>query len=195
MHSQPWTLFDTDPGAGGGGGGNPVGANGFPESTPVADMSAEHQVAYWKYHARRHEAAVKAAPTAEELAQMRADAAELATRKASELTEAQRIQAEKDAANAAAATAKAEAEAATRRALVLEVAMEKGLSPAQAARLQGATKEALEADAEELKKLFPGQGAPVPPPLSGGQRGGDVKPSTSVSAGADLWRERNPRKN
>jgi hypothetical protein len=69
---------------------------------------------------------------------------------------------------AAAATARAEAERlaqeATRRALVLEVAMDKGLTSAQAARLQGSTKEEMEADADELLALFvPAGTQPVGP--------------------------------
>lgn len=45
------------------------------------------------------------------------------------------------------------AEAAATKALRLEVATSKGLSPALAARLQGATQEELEADADELLKI------------------------------------------
>ncbi len=190
--SQPWTLYETDPGAGGGGGGNPVGANGFPEATPVAEMSTEHQAAYWKFHARRHEAAVKAGPDAAELERLRAADTELATRKAAELSETDRLKAEKDAADAATATARAEAEAAKREALVLRVAAEKQLTPAQAARLQGATREELLADADALKADFAPAGT-VQAPLSGGQRGSNVKPGDSVQAGADLWAARNPK--
>lgn len=32
-----------------------VGPNGFPEGTPVKDMTAEHQAAYWKHQSRQHE--------------------------------------------------------------------------------------------------------------------------------------------
>ncbi|WP_052373775.1 phasin family protein [Nocardia otitidiscaviarum] len=32
----------------------------FPTGTPVAEMTPEQQVAYWKHHARKHETAVKA---------------------------------------------------------------------------------------------------------------------------------------
>jgi hypothetical protein len=62
------------------------------------------------------------------------------------------------------------------RALRLEVAAEKGLTPAQAARLQGASRDELTADADALKALFPGgtsatPGIPAPDP-SQGARGG-----------------------
>lgn len=51
----------------------------------------------------------------------------------------------------------ADAKAATDRADRLEVAMEKGLTPAQAKRLQGESKEELEADADEIITLFGGK--------------------------------------
>lgn len=47
-----------DPGDGGTGddGGSKGGTDkGFPDNTPVADMTAEQQAAYWKFHARKHE--------------------------------------------------------------------------------------------------------------------------------------------
>jgi hypothetical protein len=64
------------------------------------------------------------------------------------------------------------------RAAKLEVAAAKGLTPAQAARLQGSTREELDADADQLKELFPSSstssstpGTPAPDP-SQGARGG-----------------------
>jgi hypothetical protein len=62
------------------------------------------------------------------------------------------------------------------RAARLEVAAAKGLTPAQAARLQGSTREELDADADQLKELFPTTasttpGTPAPDP-SQGARGG-----------------------
>ncbi|QDY06157.1 hypothetical protein FJK98_02425 [Micromonospora sp. HM134] len=44
-----------------------------------------------------------------------------------------------------------------------EVAAAKGLTPQQAARLRGATREELEADADELLALFPAAAAPAGP--------------------------------
>lgn len=49
------------------------------------------------------------------------------------------------------------------RALRLEVAAEKGLTPAQAKRLVGTTREELEADAEELLETFAAANAPTTP--------------------------------
>jgi len=40
-----------------------VGANGFPENTPVKDMTAEHQAAYWRHQSRQHEDRSKAKDT------------------------------------------------------------------------------------------------------------------------------------
>lgn len=59
------------------------------------------------------------------------------------------------------------------RAIRLEVAAEKGLTPQQAARLSGSTREELAKDADELKALFPGTqppgtpGTPRPDPSQG----------------------------
>ncbi|MFB7823887.1 hypothetical protein [Streptomyces hydrogenans] len=162
-------------------------------------MAPEHQVAYWRYHSKKWETTAKAAPDAAELERLRAADAELATRKAADLTDTERLQKERDDAMAEAATAKAERDTEARKALLLEVAAEKGLTPTQAARLQGSTKEELEADADSLKSLFgapaPNDGAGTGTPRSGGNRGSDVGGSKTTQAGADLWRERNPRKN
>lgn len=35
------------------------GDHGFPANTPLADMNAEQQAAYWKHQARKHESTVK----------------------------------------------------------------------------------------------------------------------------------------
>ncbi|MFI2664872.1 hypothetical protein [Micromonospora carbonacea] len=78
------------------------------------------------------------------------------------------------------------AEQAELRALRLEVAGEKGLTPAQAKRLVGATREELEADADDILATFPaGSAAPerrIPrPDPSQGARGG--KPLSGAEAG------------
>jgi hypothetical protein len=128
--AQPWNLFEDDPTAGGGGGGGTaVNEHGYPDNTPTADMTPEHQVAYWKHHARKHEAAAKSAPDAAELERLRAAEAELATRKAAELTETERLQKERDDAAALAAANAAKAAEATAELLKLQVAAEKQLTP------------------------------------------------------------------
>ncbi|EHM24208.1 hypothetical protein SPW_7302 [Streptomyces sp. W007] len=191
MEGEPGT------GGGGGGGGTPPAVNehGYPDNTPTADMTAEHQAAYWKHYARKHEALAKSAPDAAELERLRAAEAELATRKAAELTDAERLQAEKDAAETARLTAERERDEARAEALRITVAATKGLTPKQAARLQGSTKEELEADADELLQDFtPSNLGTPPPPPQGGNRGGDVGGSRTTATGADLYRERHGKK-
>lgn len=73
---------------------------------------------------------------------------------------------------------------ATLKAARLEIAAEKGLTPLQAARLQGTTREELAADADALKALFPTSltpGTPAPDP-SQGARGGANQLEASLKA-------------
>ncbi len=59
------------------------------------------------------------------------------------------------------------------RDLRAEVATVKGLTPAQAKRLQGSTREELESDADDLLASFPGKpGTPRPDPTQGARSGG-----------------------
>ena len=98
-------------------------------------------------------------------------------RKAAEAELAKYRKAEQDKADAdkteaeRRAAAEARAEAAELKALRLEVATEKGLTAKQAARLVGATREELEADADELIASFPAAAptktAPKPDPSQG----------------------------
>ncbi|WP_406324133.1 hypothetical protein [Streptomyces niveus] len=199
--AQPWTLFEDDQGAGGGGGGGTgavtVNEHGYPDNTPTADMAPEHQVAYWKYQSRKHEQRASTVPDPAELERLRAAEAELATRKAAELTDAERLQAEKDAAETARVTAERERDDARAEALRITVAASKGLTPEQAARLQGSTKEELEADADALKFLFApaaGGGAGGTTRV-GGARGTDVGGTSSVATGAERYREKHGKTN
>ncbi|WP_406160972.1 DUF4355 domain-containing protein [Streptomyces canus] len=187
--------------AGGSGGAPTVNEHGYPDGKPVADMEPAHQVAYWKHHARKHEQRANAAPDATELERLRKADADLKARQAAELSETERLQKERDDAAAEAASAKAERDAAAREALVLRIAADKGLTTAQASRLQGSTKEELEADADALKELFGasngGQGAGgsgAGSSRSGGDRGGDVgSGEKTVSAGAELYKQRHAK--
>lgn len=167
-----------------------VNEYGYPDATPVADMTPEHQVAYWKHHARKHEAAAKSAPDAAELERLRAAEAELAQRKAADMTESERLKAEADAAKAEAEAAKAAAATATAQLLRTTVAADKKFTPEQAAWLQGSTKEELEASAEALLAAFgtsAPQDTPRRPPTGSGS---DVGVGKSVEAGAARYKAR-----
>lgn len=59
--------------------------------------------------------------------------------------------------------------------LRLEVAAAKGLTPAQAKRLVGTTKEELEADADEILEAFPAKNGATPPPSN--------RPTSTVPGG------------
>jgi hypothetical protein len=157
-------------------------------------MDPTQQVAYWKHHARKHEARANAAPDVAELERLRKADEDLKARQASELTETQRLQKERDDAAALAATSAAAAATATAELLKLQVIGEKQLTPAHAAFLTGTTREELEASADALKALTAPAGTPPPPPRVGGDRGSDVNGGTkTVSAGADLYRERHAK--
>lgn len=85
---------------------------------------------------------------------------------------------------------KAEAAAERLGRLRLEVATSKGLTPQQAARLQGSTAEELEADAEALIALFPTkpeQSGPRGDPAQGARPGGV---SGGLAAGAAKYKAR-----
>ena len=114
--------------------------------------------------------------------------------------EQDRADAEKTEAQKAADAAKAaedRATAAELRALRLEVAHNKGLTPAQAKRLVGTTREELEADADEILRDFPTKPtAPARPPKPDpgqGARPGDRTASTA--SGRSLYEQRHPKKN
>lgn len=92
----------------------------------------------WKALSRKHEAASKAA--AEELKQMKASA-DAGKSEVQQLTDAVKALQER-------------AELAELNGLKAEVAAAKGLTPVQAKRLVGTTREALEEDADELLEAF-----------------------------------------
>jgi hypothetical protein len=82
---------------------------GYPADTPVTQMTAEQQAAYWKRYARTHESAVKAfkGMTPEQVSEMQS---RLEAMEAEKLTADEKAlkQARKEAADQAAAAAKAE---------------------------------------------------------------------------------------
>jgi len=108
-------------------------------------------VEFWKQKAREQEARAKANAEAASKLQQFEDR---------DKTEAQKLTERAEAAERRAAEVEA-------RAIRLEVAAEKGLTPAQAKRLVGSTREELEADADELLETFKpaGDETPVVPSL------------------------------
>lgn len=118
----------------------------------------------WKAEARKWEQRAKENKDA---------AAKLAKLEEADKTEVQKLTdklaAEKD-----------RADKAEQRALRLEVAQDKGLTPAQAKRLAGSTKEELEADADELLETF----APAEPSSEGEPSGTSRRPKEALTPGA-----------
>lgn len=68
----------------------PVPDKGFPENTPVADMTAQQQAAYWKHQARRHEDRAKQAPSEAELTELRAAKEERDQLRQAQMTDAEK---------------------------------------------------------------------------------------------------------
>jgi len=116
-------------------GGTPAGA---PDTTDAPKADTADEAAKWKAMARKHEAEAK----------RNAEAA----KKLAEIEDANKSDIERAAATTKAAEDRAVA--AELRAMRLEVAASKGLTPAQAKRLVGTTVEELEADADELLDTF-----------------------------------------
>lgn len=105
--------------------------------------------------------------------------------------DADRTEAEKRAA------AEQRAAAAELRAAKVEVAHAKGLTPAQAKRLNGSTREELEADADEILRDFPTAPANPAPPAPRPDPGQGPRPTgagATVAAGAALYEQRNKKK-
>lgn len=135
---------------------------GDPDKGDGKDPQAEAEK--WKALARKHEANAKAnAAAAKELA---------------ELKEADKTEVQKAADKAA--DAEKRAQDAETRALRLEVAVEKGLTPSQAKRLVGTTREEFEADADDfLESIKTDDKNPTPP----------GKPRERLSGGGDPTEE------
>jgi hypothetical protein len=176
--------------------------HGYPDSTPVADMPAEQQAAYWKHHARKHEQRASSAPDAAELQRLKDRDAALKKVEDEKLTaderaaqERQTLAQERDSATGSVTTLTDEN---TR----LKVALAKGLTLAQANRLSGSTQAELEADADaylvevgqSTGQGGSGAGNGTPPPRSGGPRGGDAGDGKKTTAtGAELYRQRHAK--
>lgn len=131
-------------------------------------------VEFWKQKAREQETRAKAnASAAEKLQQF----------EESQKTEAQKLADQTKA-------AEERASAAEQRALRLEIAAEKGLTPAQAKRLVGETRDELEADATELLDTFKPateqENDDVASSLDLGIRGSSTSSQSNPAPGADF---------
>jgi len=194
-----------DGGDGADGGGDQGGDNGgqggtdkgFPENTPIADMTVEQQAAYWKHQARKHEDTAKARRDYDTIK------AERDQLKSSTQTDAEKAleEARTAARNEAAAEARshfasqlvaAEFKAALAgkrssdevKALLEPMDLTKFLTP------EG------EVDTDKVTNyaagIAPG-GSTDWPGMGQGNRG-DNKPAKGVSAGADLYRDSRGKK-
>lgn len=174
-----------------------VGERGYPENTPVADMSADQQVAYWRSHARKHEDRLKSIDvTPEELTRLREADAEMQKLADASRTDMERVEARATAAEQRAAAMEPEL-------LRLQAAVKAGLPGdiatkllAASRRIVGSTAEEYEADAADYFSGTPIQFAPPtppPPPVmdQGARQTGRQSPS--VAAGRDLWAEKHGR--
>ncbi len=113
-----------------------------------------------------------------------------AKRKAAEFDKAAEAQkTEQQKLNDRAAAAETKASQAERRALVAEVALEKGLTPSQAKRLDGNTRDELVADADDLLKDIGGAaGKAGGVSFDQGKQGGQIKPKAGEAGHAEAMK-------
>lgn len=86
------------------GGGNAGGSGtdpGYPANTPVAEMTTEQQLAYWKFHSRKHEGRLQGlgltpGQEADELKSLREAQAKLKQIEDSQLSDVERLTKERD---------------------------------------------------------------------------------------------------
>jgi hypothetical protein len=112
-----------------------------------ADESADQKPPVDEFDAERARAAIAKRNSENASLRKRLKELEPLAAKAKELEDAKKTEAER--LNERSSAAERRAEEAERRALLLEVAAEKGLTVRQANRLRGSTREELEADADE----------------------------------------------
>lgn len=175
-----------------------TGERGYPENTPVAEMTVEQQAAYWRHHARKHEDRLKAIDvTPEELTRLRESDAEMQRLADASRTDMERVEARATAAEQRVAAIEPELlrlQAAVKAALPADVSSK---LIAGARRIVGATAEEFEADAADYFGSAPIQfgpsAPPVPPVLDQGARQ-TGKQSPSVATGRDLWAEKHGNK-
>lgn len=184
----------------------PADDRGFPEGTPIADMTVEQREAYWKHQARKHEQAWKDKAgdlTPEKIEQLRTAEAELERLRREQMGDHERAIAE------AREQAAVEARDAARREIGGELVAAR-IEAAAAGRLNAEQLEALvdsidrtkyltddgKVDADKVKALVD-RLAPEAPPSSRfpdlGQGRREQKPASSVAAGRELFEARRPK--
>lgn len=175
--------------------------NGFPENTPLAEMTTEEQMRYWKHQARRHESTwqkvIDKNLTPDQILEMqsRLNEAERAS-----LSDQERAVAE--ARDAGKADARQELAIGFARTLLETHLLFRGKTPEQAtdlvamANLAALTTDG-EADAAKVTAyadtLAGANTNPHRPDMGQGARGTAFS-STGVKAGADLFDQRNAKK-
>lgn len=65
---------------------------GYPEGTPLEQMTDAQQAAYWRHHSRKHEQRAAQAPPPDELAQLRDKAAKFDAAEQANLSELEKLQ-------------------------------------------------------------------------------------------------------
>lgn len=162
---------------------------GFPENTPIAEMSVEQQAAYWKHQARKHETTAKGRANYDDVV------AENARLRAATQTDAEKAieQARKEATDAATATVRSQF-AGQLVAAKLEAALA-GRIPADKIAAQVAfldpskfLTDTGEVDTDKVTQYAAGVSSAGTqwPDMGNGNRGGHA-PSKGVAAGAELF--------
>jgi hypothetical protein len=196
LRNRPFLRFIEGAGDGGAGGGDQNGGDtGFPANTPVKDMNAEQQAAYWKHQSRQHENRWKAYGddmTPDKARQLITENNDL---KSKGLTDAEKAIAEAEERGRATVRTELEAERVT-------YALDKALSGRivdpmalltldrrQFAKDGRADTDAIKAWVEQNSTA--GTGTPRrAPDLGQGHRGTDTAPEKGAQAGRDLFTSR-----
>lgn len=162
-----------------------VGPDGYPLNTPVSKMAPEHQAAYWRHQARKHEKAVKAFGklTPEQVKEM--------TARIREIEDAQKTEQEKLAERLAEAERRATELEASRARLLAAAAHD--IPPALVERLGGTTEDEInetaqlvaeEIEAEVQRRLAEMPPPSTPKPAEPEQTPARVRPVESLRPGA-----------
>lgn len=180
-------------GNGGSGSGPALNEHGYPDKTPVAEMPADQQVAYWKHQARKHEDRVKGMSDYETVKAERdhlkqatqTDAEKAIEAARAEATEAARAEARKETLPA---LVKAEFKAAAAGKIPAE-RLATILDPLDLTKFLDAT--GAEVDTDKVQQYVDGLAPDGKkwPDMGQGRRG-DTTKTTGVGAGKSLYEER-----